>query len=220
MKKILLTICISLCTAIAFAQPATFGFKGGLNFTEFTLKDANSNLSITSGNWTSFNFGVFADLKIPTSKFSVQPSLLYTGKGGHLAENGNGASVTIDEKLYYLELPVDLVYHSPVAAGDFYFGAGPYLAFGVSGKLTANLDDGSGNTTNAIEPVKFGNGPNDDITPTQFGGNLLAGFKFKNGFLINANYDFGLTNDIPGATNSGGKNKSNVFSISIGFALK
>ncbi len=95
----------------------------------------------------------------------------------------------------------------PAVVGDFYFGAGPYLGMGVSGKAK----DNSGNS----EDIKFGSGQ-DEIKRTDAGLNAIVGFKFKTGFLINANYDWGLTN----ITNVDGIKLTNrVFGISVGYAF-
>jgi hypothetical protein len=224
MKKILLTICSTAICAAAFAQLPTFGVKGGLNLAKFTLSaDANgASVSLNSKTLTTFNAGVFADFKLPLTHFSIQPSLNYTGKGGNLTEGDSesGASLVVKEKLYYLQLPIDLVYHIPVIVGDVYLGAGPYAARGLSGKVTGNLDDGQGNVQNESTDVHFGNGDNDDVAPMQYGVNFMAGFKLKSGLLINVNYDLGLSNDIPSSQSSDGKSKSKVLGISLGYAIK
>lgn len=213
MKKILFTACFAMVSLATFAQLPSFGIKGGANFATFTASSNNSNLSVTSGSLTTFNVGVFADFKF--GNISLQPALNYTGKGGKISENINTGSsnttVSLTERLYYLQLPVNLVYHVPAVVGNFYFGAGPYIAEGLSGKVSG--DDGSGNNEN--QKVTFGNADG-DLKQMQFGVDGIVGFKFTGGFLINANYDLGLSND---ANGSDGKSKSHVFGISAGFAF-
>jgi len=208
----------------SFAQ-VSFGVKGGLSLAKFTLSaDAGgASISLGSKSLTTFNAGVFADLKLPLSSFSIQPSLLYAGKGGKISETEGGASAVVNEKLYYLQLPVDLVYHFPVVVGDVFVGAGPYVARGLSGKIDGSSNDGQGNVETMSQPIHFGTSDGDEVKPMQYGVNLMAGFKLKNGLLINVSYDLGLSNDAPISSDSeggSGSSKSKVVSVSLGFAIK
>ncbi|QTE39439.1 porin family protein [Mucilaginibacter gossypii] len=159
-----------------------------------------------SGSLTTFNVGAFVDFKF--GNVSLQPALNFTGKGGSSSVSFDGEANSGGKvKLYYLQVPVNVVYHVPAVVGDFYLGAGPYLGMGVSGKAK----DNSGNS----EDIKFGSGQ-DEIKRTDAGLNAIVGFKFKTGFLINANYDWGLTN----ITNVDGIKLTNrVFGISVGYAF-
>ena len=211
-----------ICAA-SFAQ-VSFGVKGGLSMAKFTLSaDAGgASISLSSKSLTTFNAGVFADVKIPLTSFSIQPSLIYAGKGGKFSETDNGASAVVNEKLYYLQLPVDLVYHIPVVVGDVFVGAGPYVAKGLSGKIDGTSNDGQGNISTANQDIHFGNADGDEVKPMQYGANFMAGFKLKNGLLINVNYDLGLSNDAPKSNDPQGQgsNKSKVISVSLGYAIK
>jgi len=110
---------------------------------------------------------------------------------------------------------VNIVYHLPVVVGNIYFGAGPYIAQGLSGKITDSYSNASTVTT---QKVTFGNSAS-DIKATQFGADAIIGFKSRSGILFNVNYDLGLTNDIP-ASAGGSKSKSHVFGISLGYAFR
>ena len=213
MKRCILTICLVITWLGVFAQIPSIGIKGGLNFASFSSSD--NGTSVKSGGITTFNAGVFVDFKF--GNLSLQPALNYTGKGGTYSEflripepNIGGAAVseTVKDNLYYLQLPVNLVYHIPVIIGNIYFGIGPYIAQGLSGKQTYN-----GNNS---QSVSFGNAEG-DIKAQQFGADAIVGFKLKGGLLLNANYDLGLTNDVPSV--DGGSSKSRVFGISLGYVF-
>jgi hypothetical protein len=206
MKKTLLSLCLLMASFAAFAQLPTVGFKGGVNFASLHATMDGISGSGNSSSLTTFNVGAFVDFKF--GNVSLQPALNFTGKGATSSVAiGEEARSSSKIKLYYLQLPVNVVYHVPAIVGDFYFGAGPYLGMGVSGKSK----DDSGNS----EDVKFGSGLN-EIKKTDAGLNGIVGFKFKTGFLINANYDWGLTN----ITNvSGIKLTNRVFGISVGYAF-
>lgn len=206
MKKTLLSLCLLMASFAAFAQLPTFGVKGGVNFATLHATVDGFSGSGNSGSLTSFNVGAFVDFKF--GNVSLQPALNFTGKGGSSSVSfDDEASSNSKVKLYYLQVPVNVVYHVPAVVGDFYFGAGPYLGMGVSGKAK----DDSGNSEN----VKFGSGQ-DELKRTDAGLDAIVGFKFKSGFLINANYDWGLTN----ITNVDGIKLTNrVFGISVGYAF-
>lgn len=213
MKKTLFTICLISTSLFSFAQLPTLGIKSGVNFASITNSIDGS--SVTSSALTTFNAGIFVDIKFGNT--SLQPALNFTGKGGSGNNDFNG-----NTKLYYLQLPVNIVYHVPAVIGNFYFGAGPYIARGLSGKETdlrvvnpAPITEHPGGPSIINEDIKFGSGT-DEVKSTQIGADAIVGFQFKGGFLINANYDLGLTND---SNNPSEKSKSHVFGISVGYTF-
>ena len=203
MKKFLLLLCCGFAASSAFAQLPTFGIRGGVNFAE--LSASNGNVSVSTGSTTSFAVGVFGDFKV--GDISIQPALNYTGKGGNI-DDGDGN--VVDIKTYYLQVPVNLVYHIPAAFGKVYFGAGPYVGYGLSGKAKSTVGGSSDS-----EDITFGSGP-DDIKRTDFGLNGIAGFEFKGGLILGVNYDLGLTS-INNENTDNTSTKNRVFGVSIGF---
>jgi hypothetical protein len=221
MKKLLLSLLLAGTSLVTFAQLPTFGIKGGVNFA--TLNASISGLSANSNSLTTFNAGIFVDFKF--GNVSLQPALNLSGRGGKF----NGASFTDNSdqnvdieieqgtgkiNLLYLQLPVNIVYHLPVVVGDIYFGAGPYAARGISGKV--KVTDPQGGQT-VSEDVKFGGNDDNSIKSMEYGANAIAGIKLKGGFLFNVNYDLGLTNINP--TADSGKLKTRVFGVSVGYAF-
>jgi len=205
MKKILLTLTLATASLFTFAQSASFGVKGGVSFAKLNLSSSSANISANTGSVTTFSAGLFADFKF--GNLSLQPAALYAGKGGNI-DAGTGDEATIN--LYYLQVPVNLVYRVPAAIGNVYFGAGPYAAFGLSGKVKGTSDGNS-----VSQDVTFGDG-DEDFKSTEFGLNGIAGVELKNGFLLGVNYDLGLSN-ITNSDSSDGALKNRVFGISVGF---
>jgi hypothetical protein len=203
MKKILLLVCCAFAASTAFAQLPTFGIRGGVNFASINV--SAGNVSASTGSTTSFAVGVFADFKV--GAVSIQPALNYTGKGGNVSD-GSGSEV--DMKTYYAQIPVNVVYRIPAVIGNVYFGAGPYVGIGLSGK--GKVTDG---TTTEKQDITFGSGP-DDLKRTDFGLNGIAGVEFKNGFILGLNYDLGLS-DINNDNSGSVSTKNRVFGISVGF---
>jgi hypothetical protein len=204
MKKILLMLCCCLAASSAFAQLPTFGIRGGVNFAK--LNASSGNLSASTGSTTTFAVGLFADFKV--GAVSIQPALNYTGKGGNISDDIGGEA---DIKTYYLQVPVNVVYHIPASIGNIYFGAGPYVGLGLSGK--AKGPDENGNSVS--EDIKFGSEAG-TFKKTDFGLNGIAGVEFKGGFILGINYDLGLSN-ISNDTADNESLKNRVFGISIGY---
>jgi hypothetical protein len=231
MKKIILTACLIVGSLACFAQtdsPISFGIKGGINFSNLQQSSSGSSSTTASGSLTSFHAGVFADFKV-SDAISVQPQLLYTGKGASNKENdsedGFSASDNVKLNLYYLHLPVYALYHAPVGDNDFFIGAGPFISYGLSGNEKGSVsfsgDDGSGSgtttqTENINQKVDFGSSDSTGIKRMDYGASVMAGFKFRNGFLISASYDLGLANIAPGGE---ADIKTRVFSVSVGYSF-
>ena len=72
----------------------------------------------------------------------------------------------------------------------FYFGFGPFVGFGIGGKL--KQENGPGYS------IKFGNTPEDDLKGVDAGVNMLIGWHFTNNFFcqLTANGAFNnISND-------------------------
>lgn len=111
-------------------------------------------------------------------------------------------------------MPLNFVYNTK-SSGGFFIGAGPSIAYGISGmdKYTDKTDpSNSGNSK-----IKFGSG-DDEIKPLDFGLNALAGYKFPGGFLISGNYNLGLSNLQNGGSDAG-TIKNNYFAIKLGYVF-
>jgi hypothetical protein len=205
MKKLLLILCCAFAASTAFAQVPSFGIRGGVNFASLTA--SSGSLSVSTGSTTTFAVGVFTDFKL--GAVSIQPALNYTGKGGHFAFEGLDGEA--DFKTYYLQVPVNVVYRIPAVIGNVYFGAGPYVGLGLSGK--AKGTDENGNSVS--EDIEFGSDPG-TFKRTDFGLNGIAGVEFKGGLILGINYDLGLSN-ISNDTGDSESLKNRVFGISVGY---
>jgi hypothetical protein len=231
MKKLIFSLLFAGTSLLGFAQLPTFGVKGGVNFATLSASGTpnnvvpGTNLMTSPGSVTSVNAGIFADIKL--GHFSLQPAVNFTGKGGTFhgftgpipsttPGEASTSEVNSNYKLYYLQVPINIVYHIPVLIGDIYFGAGPYGAFGLSGKVKLTGTNTKTGAISAGNDVKFGN-ESGDIKSKDFGANAIAGIKLKNGLLLNINYDLGLTNILPDA--DGNKLKTRVLGASVGYAF-
>jgi len=224
MKKILLVALLTAFSFTTFAQKITLGVKGGLNISTLnysfpvTSSTGTTNMNLYPSSIKSFNAGIFADFKF--GNISLQPALNFTGKGGEADietfDNTGKPLGTVASTLtfYYLQLPVNIVYHVPVHIGNVYFGAGPYIAKGLSGTSKYPGNTANGEATTISNSINFGG--DNGFKPIETGIDAIAGFKFANGFLVNINYDLGFKNT---GSIAGTSIKSRVFGVSIGYSF-
>lgn len=211
-----------LCAAIAgflstavFAQSmvkktdrTTFGIRAGVNFQNINGDDAAGN-KLKNDLTTGFHAGVNAEVPVG-SGFYVQPGALYSMKG---TEYKGGAKA----KLSYIEVPVNFVYKPILGTGNMLLGFGPYVAFGINGKIKApngtetDLDFGS--DYNAANPATY-------FKSFDAGGNLLAGYEFANRLSFQLNAQLGLVKinkENKAVINDNTSWKNTGFGMSLGY---
>jgi len=184
---------------LATAQ-VKFGAKIGLNF-----NDISQNYDAETKKQLGYHFGATIEYRL-TDKSSLQSGLYYITKGFNVdlekelapAESISGYNHV---KFNYLEIPIHFIYKNK----NFQIYAGPYIAFGVSGKNELNYNytiDGQeikkeGN--NKITPVynQIGEGELDAdeyaFYALDFGLNIGIGYQIKP-VLINVGYSLGASN--------------------------
>lgn len=210
------TLILAFFSTTLFAQKmtydagrTTFGVRAGVNFFNITGKNANDvkyENNINSG----FHVGVNADVPVGTGIY-LQPGVLYSQKGAEFSGNN-------EVDLSYVEVPVNVVYKPLLGTGRLLLGFGPYVGVGLDGKVKNN-----GINTD----VEFTNDhATEDNAPSyakykrlDYGGNLLAGYEFKNNLSLQLNAQLGLANLAPDVNGTSTSNKLNNtgFGVSIGY---
>ncbi len=240
MKKTILLGAIALISLSTFAQDKsdnsriTYGVKAGVTFPTFsTSGDDFNGYSVKS--ITSFYVGGIVNIPVH-SMLSVQPGLTLIGKGSKLTSSTQlpaGADFYIQQTPLYLEVPVNLVASFEAGPGKVFVGAGPYLSFGIGGKIKAVTTlDGSvpagAEGANFNKDLKFGTNSSStsasdskNLKSLDFGLNFLLGYQLTNGLSINGGYGLGLTNISPNTDIEGNKAslKNSVISVGLGFAF-
>jgi hypothetical protein len=213
-KKILLVAAAGIFTTSLFAQSmvkttdrTTFGIRAGVNFQNINGEDAAGN-DLKNDLLTGFHAGVNAEVPIG-SGFYLQPGALYSMKG---AKATDGSKV----KLSYVEVPVNFVYKPVLGTGNMLLGFGPYVGFGIGGKVEA-----PNGTESDIEFTKTYNA---NSAAPQFksfdaGGNLLAGYEFANKLSFQLNAQLGLVDIRPETNNTNDQTswKNTGFGLSVGY---
>jgi hypothetical protein len=196
--------------AVSAQQKTSFGIRGGVNFQNINGDD-NSGSNLDHKLKVGFLAGVNAEIPVGID-FYVQPGVLYAVKG---AKNDG-----IDAKLNigYVEVPVNFLYKPELGTGHLLLGVGPYIAFGVNGKLKAGSNE---------EDVKFKNTvtvaeASSDLYLKRIdaGGNLLFGYEMANNLSIQLNAQLGMVKinpKIEGVSNDQGSWKNTGFGVSLGY---
>ena len=216
MKRMLMVASAIALTVMASAQTTegtSFGFKAGVNFQNLTGKDVNGD-KLDNKLKSGLALGVNAQIPVATD-FYIQPGVEFNQKG---AKSNDGNYTT---SLSYIDIPVSLVYKPMLGTGRLILGFGPYVGFGVGGKVK-----GGGSTAD----VKFDN----DITISDFntgnayfkrmdaGANFLAGYEMSSKLSLQLNAQLGLVKinpKIEEVPNDQSSVKNTGFGLSLGYRL-
>lgn len=212
MKKLLfLAWLFTMCYFASQAQNTRIGFTAGTSIANYNAKvdgdseNGNSKAGITAGILVNVPMG---------KNFSFQPAVNFVQKGTKDEQTFGGTTEKVSLTTNHIELPCNFLFNTTGNTGSFFIGAGPSLAFGLSGKV--KYDDG---TNSDSEDINFGNSNEDDLKGLDLGANFLAGYCFPNGLMFSVNYNAGLSNLVAGEAD-GATLKSHYFGIKAGWLLK
>ena len=228
MKRIYLLALAAIVSTAAFSQ-VKLGLQATGNLANVKLSMDGAELFKKKSN-IGFGVGLVSEIDLGTS-VSLRPSLNLLQKGGKLesAFNTDGSgdgellpSVSVDNKFYYAELPVNLVYNVNLASGKLFFGAGPSVGLGLFGKAkvtSTNPFDPSEKETEEFDAFKKEEDGGAAYKRLDFSANAIAGFQSKSGFYVNAGYSLGLNNMVD-SEEDGGSMKNRGLQLTIGYFFK
>lgn len=204
MKKGLLLFAAITFVAIGSLQAQGFGIRGGLNLQNLNGKAGGESLDYDLA--TRFHVGVDYEMEV-APEFYLAPGLLFSTKGAKDESMG----VTTNIVLNYLEVPINFLYKPELGAGKLIVAFGPYLAYGIGGKLKFKGDGGG-----ADLDINFGSGDEDDFKPFDMGANIGFGYELSGGLSLKLNAQLGLANImIDGDSDNSVKNTG--FGLSVGY---
>jgi Outer membrane protein beta-barrel domain len=193
MKKLLFLITLSLIFLSAHSQ-FKVGVHGGLVVSKALVKNTSDQIA------TEYKLGPMAGLvfglELGDSQFSLLSELNFFSKGlrfvGRQEFLGQQLATKGKSYIYYIEVPVQLLYYTDLGDGHFFFGAGPYIAAGIQGKTKTTFTI---NGEAAVEDTKteFGSGY-DQIKRYDYGVNGLIGYKLGYGSYLKLYYSHGIAN--------------------------
>jgi len=215
-----LLMIFAISGSLAIAQSTgkmSFAVLGGVNLQNLNGKDAGGD-KLTNDMILGYHAGV--NVQIPIApQFYFQPGLMFTTKGAKYTSG----SITSTTKLNYIELPLNLVYKAQLGGGYFMLGFGPYIGYGIGGKV--NTEGGS---VAVKTDVKFQNvvevGDSHEVTyfkAFDAGGNIFAGYEMAGGIFVQLDTQLGMLNIKPEdnrlLNTSDKSNKNTGFGLSLGY---
>lgn len=178
MKKNFTIVLIAIFTVFSFAitqvnAQVAVGVKAGANMSNYLLDkmpntESSMKVGAQVGGFVKYNFNPFLGL---------QADMMFHYKASEIKDKATGQKSDIEA--WGMEVPIYAMASIPTYSGKIYLGVGPYVGFGFSAKnKTADVD---------LYDTKF-------IKRFDLGAAAILGYELKNGFQINANYQFGALN--------------------------
>jgi len=210
MRKISITALLIAIVVTAAAQKCRFGITAGINSAKMAAK--YSGITVHTDGRIGMMAGVNCEIKI-AEQFSLQPALNFVQKGYKYKETDVNYIYTDEVRINYFEVPVNVLFKPRMKQVQFFMGAGPSLAFAISGKEKEN-DNG------VIDEwdIKFGNNElEDDMKGIDVGLNMLTGVELRSGLSFSINYNLGLTSLVPGGNSGDGTIKNRYIGFTLGY---
>jgi hypothetical protein len=217
MRKIMFLSTAGLVSLGVFAQSkkytetaTAFGITAGVNWNTINGKTATGD-KLDNKMKTGFNAGV--NLQFPISKgFYLQPGVEYRQKGADL-NNGNELRVS------YIDIPVNFIYKPMLGTGSMLLGVGPYVGFGINGKMKA----ANGTERKVVFNNTYSTSEAEDIQFKKLdaGANFMIGYECKSKFSAAVKAQLGLIDVNPDTNISGDETRyrNTGFGLSLGYRL-
>lgn len=195
----LVIIGMIISTNVSAQLPVSFGVKVGMNLSE--IQKFEDDIKV------GFNVGLTADLQL-SDNFFLMSGLELTNKGAkgesyNLADQQGVIYKDVKLNAMYLQLPIHAGYKLEVAPTiKLVFRAGPYLAYGIGGKIKGEAGDKN------LDIDFFG----DDTNRFDFGVGGAVGAEFVDKITVSLGADQGLTKIF-----KDGDQKNRCAHISVGY---
>lgn len=199
MKKMMMTLLMGVMAVAGYAQ-ARFDVHAGMSLANITNSDAGLKVGYT--------VGVGMDCPID-ELWSFQTGVNITSKGCREKEAG------VTEKLnpVYLDVPFLAAVKMDISDGNkLVFNAGPYVGFGLGGKMT---QEKNGIETTAKLFSKVGGNSESVMNRCALGLQYGVGLELSDTYLVNLTGQYGFTNMIRKSFAHEG-NKNLAFLLTVG----
>ena len=239
MKRIVLSTFVSALIFTNVAAQLRVGLIAGSGISRITIKDESVSGELGSDyyyskgktrNSITYYGGLLATLRI-SSSLELRTKLSLNSKSWKekvvykVESSGSGTKdSTTSQRTYrinYLEMPLNLIFSSPLGKAKVLFGVGPYFSYALGGKYKMEVEHTiTPNSTDSVALINFTSkqvrGTAYDGNRFDFGASLVAGVEFRNGFFIDLNYTVG-TKDILSDRYFVFPNRWRVFTVGVGF---
>ena len=191
-KKVLLVLVVAVLTASYAQAQFNFGVRAGVGLTNVYQREDGEMKGL---DWKpGFHLGIVSEYALLDGLF-LQPGISFSRQGmkTEMSISKNSANFTWD--LNYIQVPINIQIRNN--SNKLYIQAGPYLGYGINGKLKISAVSG-GTSESVTEKITFGGKGTkvSDFNAFDFGLGVGTGFRFGNlqtGLEIN----YGLVNITP-----------------------
>ncbi len=217
-----------LFTLVTATAQVRFGVKAGLNLASISysddyIGDTEGLLEgrLTTGMIPAFHAGGLVEFDFG-SAVGLSAGVQLSMKGGSLDLSGSLLGTpftsTSTARPMYVQVPVAFYYRK----SGFYAGVGPYVGFGVAGKIKTKAEV-AGQSEEETDDIEFGNDSDDSFAPLDFGAGAEVGYEFGS-IRVSASYNLGLANAAPKDAVDQGKDAGrdykythNVIGVSVAY---
>lgn len=197
MKTRLFVTIVALVICSSVSAQISFGVQGGAVLSKPSVKQATDFGDIKPKSKIGFTGGLIADVPFGDEPLRLMPELKFVQKGvkyDFSAELfGQTFKLEGNSNINYIELPVNLAYAFPLGKNKLFLGAGPYGAYGLSGKSKGTSSVNGETAEETDEKIEFGSSE-DQTKRFDYGANIMAGYFMNNGLMIKLNYSRGFAN--------------------------
>ena len=204
MKKKVFSVMLAAVLTVGYAQAQiTFGARAGLNLTNVSGDTEDTKMK------PGIQLGAVADYPLQDN-FSIQAGFLFAQQGYRVSYTDSETSMGVTFKdetkgkmnLNYLQIPINAQYKHDLGGMTLLLQAGPYLGFGLGGKMKSETSTSvtppspyyPDDKYSHEEKIKFG-GKN-ELKGFDFGLGIGAGLQFGN-IQAGLGYNIGLMNMVP-----------------------
>lgn len=208
-RKILSLIVFQFASIGSYAQ-TKLGIQFGGNLSHPSI--VRDHVVFPYTKWRpGFYIGGIADIPLG-EYFYLQTGAQLSLKTWY-AKTTNFPTASVTALPYFLEIPANIACKVYAGKGRVFLSAGPYLGYGVFGKVKRS--DMSGTEEYKIS---WGNDESKDFfKPLDVGMNIGFGYEYPSGSFVNIGYQVGFTNLMPGVSNLQYHYTNGMFKIGLGF---
>jgi len=191
MKKLFAVVLLSVALILPSQAQVKFGLKGGLNLSQISIEDYESNLS----NRTGFFVGPTVKFTLPIVGLGMEAAALYDQREGKIKDT----DITLKQQT--IQIPIHVRWGVGLGSlASVYIFAGPQFGFNVGGSdKKYNITEWS-------------------VKTAHISANAGLGISLMQHLQLSANYNFALSKSAE-VTESGvtGKVKNNAWQIALAY---
>ena len=167
-KRVLVFLLAAVFTASYAQAQLTFGARAGFSLTNLSVKDDDGDKLEKDEKprfLPGFQIGVVADYAL-SDVLSLQPGIIFATQGAKVGWNDDNDSKIV-MSFNYIQVPINLQYKHDLGGMNLLLQAGPYLGYGLSGKM--KFWDNEGKRISEEDLKKMGPYVDEDWYKIKFG---------------------------------------------------